>query len=106
MAIEIKKIDELNNILQKEENVIIDFYANWCGPCQMYTPVFNEVALKRKDVKMVSINIDINTEIVKFYSVQSIPATFLFKKGKQVNKILGFMSVEKLNHNIDDLVKS
>lgn len=105
MAIEIKKIEELNNILEKEKNVVIDFYADWCGPCRVYSPIFNEVASIRKDVKMFSINTEENQEIPRLYDIRSIPTTMFFKNGKKVNIIKGYIDKEKLNKMIDDLVK-
>lgn len=75
--------------------VIVDFYADWCGPCQMLAPVLEQLE-KEIDVKIVKINTDIVPELARMFRVMSIPTLLLFKDGKFVKKELGYMPIERL----------
>lgn len=81
-------IDFNKEVLSKEK-VLVDFYANWCGPCKMLSPIVDEVA---KNMDVVKINIDDNMELAKTYKVMSIPCLMLFKNGEVVNKSVGLIS--------------
>lgn len=81
-------IDFNKEVLNKEK-VLVDFYANWCGPCKMLSPLVDEVA---KNMDVVKINIDDNMELAKTYKVMSIPCLLLFKNGEVVNKSVGLIS--------------
>ena len=87
----------------QEEIILVDFYASWCPPCKMLTPVLEEVASSRKYV-VGKINIDENIEIAKKYNVESVPTLIVFKNGKEVDKEVGYMEknqvIELLDRNI------
>lgn len=85
-------IDFNKEVLNKDK-VLVDFYANWCGPCKMLSPIVDEVA---KDIDVVKINIDDNMELAKTYKVMSIPCLMLFKNGELVNKSVGLISKSEL----------
>lgn len=90
------------NDFEKEiqgELVIVDFYADWCGPCQMLAPVLEQLN-KELPVKIVKINTDIVPEIARMFRVMSIPTLLLFKDGKFVKRDLGYMSIERLKEFI------
>ena len=89
---------ENSNDFEKEvqgETVIVDFFADWCGPCQMLAPVLEELD-KEGGVKIVKINVDEVPELARQFRVMSIPTVMLFKNGQFVKKQLGYMPLEAL----------
>ena len=74
---------------------IVDFYANWCGPCKMFGPVFEEVG-NSSDINFVKVDVDKDSDIGRRYGVMSIPTVILFKDGVEVKRYTGFMDKEKL----------
>lgn len=75
---------------------LVDFYAEWCGPCKMIGPIVEEVSGELTDVQIVKINVDEHSDIAQKYGVMSIPTLILFKDGKEVEKNIGFMPKEDL----------
>ena len=97
-------IKHLNNSSEfenevKEGLVIVDFYADWCGPCQMLAPVLQELE-KETLIKIVKINVDEIPDIARAFRIMSIPTLMLFKNGKFVKKELGYMPIERLREFI------
>ena len=97
-------IKHLENISEFEkevqgELVIVDFYADWCGPCQMLAPVLEDLD-KEVNVKIVKINVDDIPELARQFRVMSIPTLLLLKDGKFVKKELGYMPIERLREFI------
>ena len=89
----------------KEGVVLVDFFATWCGPCKMQSPVLEELKEDRSDVKVIKIDVDQETEIAREYGVMSIPTLILFKDGKEVAKNVGFMPKELLVQWINEQTK-
>ena len=83
-------------VLTKEGLVLVDFYADWCGPCQMLTPVLEELAKKNKELKIVKINVDEFQQLAIQNKVLSIPAIKIYKDGKLVNQAVGYQELEDL----------
>tara|TARA_Y100000310_G_C20692427_1_gene823220 strand:+ start:3439 stop:3747 length:309 start_codon:yes stop_codon:yes gene_type:complete len=73
----------------KEGVAVIDFYADWCGPCQMVKPIFEELSSEMKDVKFGSVDTQAQEELASEYGIRSIPAFILFKDGEQVADRVG-----------------
>ena len=97
----IKHLENVNEF-EKEvqgELVIVDFYADWCGPCQMLAPVLEDLD-KEVNGKIVKINVDDIPELARQFRVMSIPTLLLFKDGKFVKKELGYMPIERLREFI------
>jgi thioredoxin 1 len=69
--------------------VLVDFWAEWCGPCKMMHPVFDRMAKKYRHIKFARVNVDQNQDISLKFGVQSIPTFIMFKDGKQVDKMIG-----------------
>ena len=86
-------VQEYDSIIEKG-TVLVDFYASWCGPCQMLAPVLEEVDDKKlaEDVVIVKVNVDEFGEIAARYGIQSIPTLILFKDGKISNTSLGYLN--------------
>ena len=82
--------------LTKEGLVLVDFYADWCGPCQMLTPVLEELAKKNKELKIVKINVDEFQQLAIQNKVLSIPAIKIYRDGKLVNQTVGYQELEDL----------
>ena len=78
----------------KEGYTLVDFYADWCGPCKMLGPVLEELSSEVEDVKFIKVNVDDENDLAKDYGIMSIPAIFLFKDGEAVNNAVGFQPKE------------
>lgn len=92
---------ETNNfeqeVLKSEKPVLVDFYADWCGPCQMMGPVIEEIAEELNEkAKVGKINVDENPEIAVEYNVMSIPTLIIFKDGKEIKRFVGVTDKEEL----------
>lgn len=83
----------------QEGLVLVDFYADWCGPCQMLAPVLEELE-QETGIKLIKINTDLVPEIARIYRVMSIPTLLLFKDGALVKRDLGYMPIERLREFI------
>ena len=99
------KKEKLNEIIHAEDFVLIDFFASWCGPCKMFSPIIDEISkLYEGKVNILKVDIDESEEIASQYSIQSVPTLILFKKGEIVFRNSGVMSLEEcqkiLNENI------
>ena len=81
---------------------VIDFYADWCGPCRMLAPVFEELAGEYTDVKFCKVNVDNEPELAKMFNVQSIPMVALVKDNTFVDMSLGFVPKDKLAKLIEE----
>ena len=81
-----------------EENgiVFVDFYATWCNPCKVMSPIIEEIAKEHKDVKFVKVDVDNNEELAIKYNVMSIPTMFIIKNGKVTKKFVGIVSKENI----------
>lgn len=89
-------------VLQSEKPVIVDFWATWCGPCQMMGPIMDEIADERTDIKVCKVDVDENPEIARKYIVLSIPMLFVFKNGEIANRIVGALSKEDVLQMVED----
>lgn len=79
-----------DEVLHVSQTVLVDFYADWCMPCKMLTPVIEEIAAEHPDVKVVKLNVDNAPEIASRYSVMSIPMLLVFKNGQVTGKSVGY----------------
>ena len=101
---EIMKVSQENfekEVLQSDKKVLIDFYADWCGPCKMLSPIVAEFAKENDTVKVVKINIDENEELAVQYGVMSIPTLVVVENGETKNTSIGLISKSE----IEELVK-
>jgi thioredoxin 1 len=90
------------DVLRAEKPVIVDFYAEWCGPCKMMAPSIDELAEELKDTHIVGkVNVDEAHETAAKYGIQSIPTVILFSKGEEVNRLIGFQSKEALKAMVE-----
>ena len=76
-------------VKNSDKKVLLDFYADWCGPCRMVSPIVEAIADEREDILVVKINVDNEPELASEFGVVSIPALFVVKDGKIVNQASG-----------------
>lgn len=87
---QIQSKDFKNKVLENEKPVLVDFYATWCGPCRMLTPILEQVIEESKDeFEIFKIDVDECEDLAREYGIMSIPTLIVFKDGKQVKKEIG-----------------
>ena len=96
-AVHFSDADFETEVLKSKEPVLVDFYADWCGPCKMMAPVVDELAKEYKGKwKIGKLNVDESPEVSMKYGIQSIPTMLFFKDGQVVDKAVGFQAKEKI----------
>lgn len=93
-----------SEVLDNAGVVVVDFYADWCGPCKMLAPILEEVQEELSEVKIVKVNVDENPDIANKYGITSIPTVKIFKAGADVNTKVGFMPKEMLKESIEEVL--
>ena len=83
-------------VLNISKTVLVDFYADWCGPCKMMGPVVEEIAKEITDICVGKVNIDENQELAIKYNVVNIPTLIVFKEGKESARLIGFHSKQEI----------
>ena len=78
-----------NEVLDSEKPVLLDFWAPWCGPCRMVSPIVDEIAAERNDIKVGKVNVDEQPELAGQFGVMSIPTLVVMKGGKVANQMVG-----------------
>lgn len=76
-------------VKNSDKKVLLDFYADWCGPCRMVSPIVEEIANEREEILVAKINVDNEPELASEFGVVSIPAIFVIKDGKIINQASG-----------------
>ena len=93
-----------SEVLRSDQPVLVDFYADWCGPCRMLTPVLEEIAREYEGgVKVGKVNVDEQMELAQKFGVSSIPLLVVFKDGQPVAKSLGYRPKEEIVNLLKDL---
>ena len=95
-VIKISKENFASEVLNSNKPVLLDFYADWCGPCRMVGPIVSEIANERSDVKVGKINVDEQPELAAQFQVMSIPMLAVIKNGKLENQVVGYRSKEQI----------
>ncbi len=95
-VIEITAENFEQEVMQSDKPVLLDFWAVWCGPCQMLSPLVDEVAEEREDIKIGKINVDEQQELAVKYQVMSIPTLLVMKNGELTNRSVGLISKDQI----------
>lgn len=94
-------------VISQNGIVLVDFYATWCGPCQMLSPVIDSIKQKNiENLEIIKVDIDENPEIASKYQVMSVPTLLFFCDGNLVKQTVGFMPEEKICSIIDEISKA
>ena len=100
-AMEITKENFKSEVTDAKGAVLLDFWAPWCGPCRMLTPVIDEVAAAHADLKVGKVNIDEQPDLAVQFGVQSIPTLIVFKDGKKTKESVGFVPRDMVERLLD-----
>jgi len=100
MVVEINSENFLD-VINSENVTVVDFFANWCGPCRKMAPLLEEVETELTNVKFAKINTDENIEMAKKYQVSGLPTLMVFKNGEAVERIVGLMPKNSIITNIE-----
>ncbi len=85
-----------HEVLKSDRPVLLDFYADWCGPCKMVSPVVDQIAKEHPEYKIVKVNVDEQPELASKFNIMSIPALFVVNNGEIVNKSVGAKPKSKI----------
>ena len=83
-------------VLEAQETVLVDFFATWCGPCRMLTPVLEELSEEVSDVTIVKVDVDQDGALAQRFGIMAVPTMILFENGEPVKQLQGFMNKEAL----------
>ena len=92
--------ENFNELISSENTTLIDFYADWCGPCRMLGPVIEEIANEKKDLNVATLNVDTLKDLANQFGVRSIPTMIVFKNGKEIKRLVGFLPKEQILERI------
>lgn len=79
-------------VLKSDKKVLVDFWASWCGPCRMLSPIIDEIAKEIDKVKVGKVNVDEESDLATQFAVMSIPTLILFENGKPIKQVVGVQS--------------
>ncbi len=85
-----------HDVLEVKGTVLVDFWASWCGPCRMLSPVLEELAANHPDISVAKVNVDENMALAAAFHVESIPTVLVVRDGQIVNKSIGYVSLPEL----------
>lgn len=100
-ALHITKENFENEVLKSDRPVLLDFWASWCGPCRMVSPIIDEIAEETTDKKVCKINVDEQPELAQAFGVMSIPTLVVMKDGEVVRQSVGVKSKEAILHMLN-----
>lgn len=96
MAVQKVNLENFDSIKNQEKPVLLDFYADWCGPCRMVGPIVEQIADEREDIIVGKINVDENPELASQFGVMSIPTLVVLKNGEIANQSVGALPKAKI----------
>ena len=100
MLKKIKEDEFENEVLKNNKPVIVDFFATWCGPCQMLMPVLKEISEEREDIDIIEIDVDESRELAYKYEIEAVPTMIIFKNGTAIYRIGGLYPTVELEEEL------
>ena len=94
--------EEFEKVIQNDL-CVVDFFADWCMPCIMMSPILEDLHEKMKDIKFVKVNVDDNSELARKFKIMSIPCIVFFKRGKEIDRLVGGVPQDILEEKIKSL---
>ena len=95
-TLNITKNNFQQEVMESDKTVLIDFWAAWCGPCRMVSPVIDQIAEERSDIKVCKVNVDEEFELAGAFKIMSIPSLVVIKNGEIVNKSVGAIPKDQI----------
>lgn len=95
-VLEVTKSNFEQEVMNSDKKVLIDFWASWCGPCRMLSPIVDEVAEERTDIKVCKVNVDQQQDLAARFGVMSIPTLVVIENGQVVNQSIGVVPKQKI----------
>ncbi len=95
-VVEIKENEFDDVVLKSDKPVFVDFYATWCGPCKMMSPILEQLSEEKQDVVFAKIDVDDAERLAVLYGISSIPCMILFKNGEEADRVVGAVPKQKL----------
>jgi thioredoxin 1 len=102
-TIEINEANFASEVLQSDKPVVVDFWAEWCGPCKMLAPALEEIASEQSGVKVVKVNVDANPALAQQFGIQSIPTLLYFASGEVKDKTVGVLGKRQILAKLEKL---
>jgi len=102
-TIEINETNFEHEVLQSDKPVVVDFWAEWCGPCKMLAPVLGEIAAEQPNVKIAKVNVDENPALANRYGIRSIPTLLYFAGGEVRDKTVGVLGKRQILAKLENL---
>lgn len=96
--------ENFNSLIESDKLTIVDFWAQWCGPCRNQIPILDEFAKSNPDVQIIKVNVDDNSELATSYGIRSIPTIVYIKSGKELKRASGVQPINVLNSVKAELV--
>jgi|TARA_Y100000310_G_scaffold302635_1_gene340212 thioredoxin 1 len=103
--IEITQENLDKEIINSEEIVVVDFWAEWCVPCKQMTPIFEELSKEMKKIKFVKIDVDSNQDLAMKYNIMSVPTFMVLNKGNEVDRFSGSMPKDSFKKKIEEFLE-
>lgn len=94
--------DNFDSVINNNDLVLVDFWAEWCGPCKVIAPIIEEIGGEYNDVVIGKLDVDNNDDITQKFKIKSIPTLKLFKNGEQVDELSGSQTKDKIKEMIDN----
>ena len=95
-VVEIKENEFDEVVLKSDKPVFVDFYATWCGPCKMMSPILEQLSEEKQDVVFAKVDVDDAERLAILYGISSIPCMILFKNGEEADRVVGAVPKQKL----------